>query len=323
MIEKLGKLLSAIKNNWGKFILFLVFVLVFVFVLFPLDDLGDLVSSQVAKLTNNSIYVRFDKMGISIVPQPGMQLKQVYIETTNLAPLSAQELTLAPSIPGLLQQKPFGHFSAHGFMKGSVDVKLGSGKRSDNNIERYQMDVNIANLSLLEIRRLVNLPVLLRGQLSMDLTNSQMDPSFSEQPEGDVVLKIDKFELPASNLQTPMGGLTLPELKLGQVSLKGRLSAGRLTIMDGTIGREGDEIFGHIKGNLQITISKNGGILTPLLGGYSFDIDLNIKRSFQDKAALFLAFVDGYKTQTPDGGQYRIKISAANFMVPPSMGALR
>ena len=323
MIEKLLQFFKAIKNNWGKFILFLVFVLVFVFVLFPLDDLGDLVSSQVAKLTNNSIYVRFDKMGISILPQPGMQLKQVYIETTNLAPLSAQELTLSPSIPGLLSQKPFGHFSAHGFMKGSVEVKVGSGKRSDNNVERYQLDVTLANLSLIEIRRLINLPVLLRGQISMDLTNGQIDPSFTEQPEGDIILKVDKFELPASNLQTPMGGLTLPELRLGQILIKGRLSGGRINIIDGIIGREGDEIFGHVKGNLGMTIMNNGGILTPQLGAYSFDIDLKVKRSFQDKAALFLSFIDTYKTQLPDGGQYRIKISGANFMMPPSMGALR
>ncbi len=323
MIERLSQLLKDIKNNSGKFFLFLVFVLVFLFVLFPLDDLGDLVSSQVAKITNNSIYVRFDKMGISIIPQPGMELKQVYIETSNLAPLSAQELTLSPSIPGLLQQKPFGHFSVRGFMKGALDLKVSSGKRSENSVERYQMDLNLTNFSLLEVRRLVNLPILLRGQMSLSLLEGQIDPTFTEQPESNVTLKIDKFELPASNLQTPMGGLTLPELKLGQISLKGKLSGGRLNITEGVIGNEGDEIFGQIKGNLGITIVKNGSLFTPVISNYSVDVDLKVKRSFQDKAALFLAFLDLYKTSLPDGAQYRMKISAANLMMPPTVNALR
>ncbi len=323
MIERLSQLLKAIKNNIGKFFIFLVFVLVFLFVLFPLDDLGDLVSSQVAKLTNNSIYVRFDKMGISIIPQPGMELKQVYIETSNLAPLSAQELTLSPSIPGLLQQKPFGHFSVRGFMKGALDLKIGSGKRSENSVERYQMDLNLTNFSLLEVRRLVNLPILLRGQMSLNLLEGQIDPTFTEQPESNVTLKIDKFELPASNLQTPMGGLTLPELKLGKIYLKGKLSGGRLNITEGVIGNEGDEIFGQIKGNLGITIVKNGSLFTPVISNYSVDVDLKVKRSFQDKAALFLAFLDLYKTPLPDGAQYRMKISAANLMIPPTVNALR
>ena len=159
--------------------------------------------------------------------------------------------------------------------------------------------------------------------MNLDLANAQIDPAFTEQPEADITLKIDKFELPASNLQTPMGAVTLPELKLGQISLKGRLSGGRLNITDGIIGREGDEIFGHIKGNLGITITNNNGTLSPLFGGYNLDIDLKVKRSFQDKAALFLSFVDAYKNPLPDGGQYRIKISAVNFMMPPSIGALR
>ena len=322
MIERLSQFLRGIKNNLGKFFLFLIFVVVFVFALFPLDDLGDLVSSQVAKLTHNSIYVRFDKMGLSIVPQPGMQLKQVYIETTSLAPLSAQELTLSPSIPGLLQQKPFGHFSARGFMKGTVDVSVGGGKRSENGVERYGLDINLANFSLAEVRRTLNLPLPLRGQASLDLANGQVDPTFVEQPETDLTLKVDRFELPASNLQTPVGPITLPELKLGQILLKGRMARGRLTITEGLIGREGDEVVGSIKGNMGLSVTNTGGVLIPVVSNYSLDIDLKIKKSLQDRAT-FLGFLDGYKTPLADGGQYRIKISGANLMAPPHMVLLR
>ncbi len=45
-----------------------------------------------------------------------------------------------------------------------------------------------------------------------------------------------------------MGPLTLPDLKLSTVELKGRLAAGRFVIETGTIGKPGDELYGTIKG---------------------------------------------------------------------------
>jgi type II secretion system protein N len=322
----LGKILSAIKNNWGKFFVFLFCVMVFLFVLFPLDDLGDFVSAQITKYVPKT-YVRFDKMGISLIPQPGVQLKQVYVETGDLPPLAAQELTLTPSMGALLSNKPYGHFSAKGFMKGSVDVKTGSGKRSEAGVDRIQLDVSAENLSLFDMKGLLNLPVVMRGQLSMDLKNGQIDPKFGEQPEMDISMKIEKFDLPAANVQTAMGPITLPEIKIGQILVTGRLYSGRITITEAKIGKEGDEIFGNIKFNMGLTLNMvrdgQNEYFVPTMGNYNAEVDLKVKKSFQDRASLPWFLLDQYKTALPDGSQFRIKISGANFMSNPTIGVLQ
>ncbi|MGZ3748559.1 MAG: type II secretion system protein GspN, partial [Pseudobdellovibrionaceae bacterium] len=146
---------------------------------------------------------------------------------------------------------------------------------------------------------------------------------FTEQPDMDVKLNLNQFELPPSNISTPMGPLTLPDLKLSSVELKGRLAGGKLIIENGQIGKDGDELRGNITGNMEVTLANGGGGFSPILGGYTFNVNLRAKRNFQDRAALFLSFIDAYKTATAEGAEYKFKISAASTLVPPSIGAAR
>jgi len=141
--------------------------LVFVFLLFPFDDLSDLISSQVAKLTNNALYVQFERLKMSLIPTPGVQMKQVHIESLTTPTLSASELTITPSVTGLIQQKPYGNISAKGFLKGDVILNMGKGTRSDNGVERQRIDVSAKKVSLHDLRELANLPVHLKGQLNL------------------------------------------------------------------------------------------------------------------------------------------------------------
>ncbi|MNJ98550.1 hypothetical protein D3C87_163170 [compost metagenome] len=321
-MENVFKFFRMLKNNKGRIFVMIMSAVVFLFVLFPFDDMSDLISSQVSKLTNNSVYLQFERMKLSLFPQPGVKMDHVYIESLKTPALTAQELVITPSVTGLIQQKPFGHVSAKGFLKGDVDLQVAKGARSDNGIERHKIDVKAKKISLNDIRELANLPILLKGQLNLE-TTALADLSFQEQPEVELNMTINQFELPPSNVNTPMGPLTLPDLKLSTVELKGRLSAGRFIIETGTIGRPGDELSGTIKGNIGLTIVNQGGRFGQQIGAYNFDIDLRTKRSFQDRAALFLSFIDGFKTPTADGAQYKFKVSASNPMMPPSIGAAR
>lgn len=321
-MENVFKFFRMLKANKGRLFVMVASAIVFVFLLFPFDDLSDLISSQVSKLTNNSVYLQFERMKLSLFPQPGMKMDRVYIESLRTPALTAQELVITPSVTGLIQQKPYGHVSAKGFLKGDVDLQVNKGPRSDNGIERQKIEVKAQKISLNDVRELANLPVLLKGQLNLE-TTALADLSFQEQPEVELNMVINQFELPPSNVNTPMGPLTLPDLKLSTVELRGRLSAGRFIIETGTIGRPGDELTGTIKGNIGITIQNQGGRFAQQIGAYNFDIDLKTKRSFQDRAALFLTFIDGFKTPTADGAQYKFKVSASNPMMPPSIGAVR
>lgn len=321
-MDQLRQLLKTIGQSKGKLFVMVASALVFTFLLFPFDDLSDLISSQVSKLTNNSVYVQFEKLKMSVFPQPGVQMNQVYIESLRTPAISAQELVITPSVTGLIQQKPYGHVSAKGLLKGDVDLSVGKGSKTENGVERHKIEVSAKKVSLHDLKEMANLPVLLKGQLNLEST-ALADLTFQEQPDVELNMSINQFELPPANVNTPMGPLTLPDIKLSSVELKGRLAAGQFVIESGTIGKPGDELYGTIKGRIGLTIVNRGSSFGHQIGAYNIEVDLKAKRSFQDRAVLFLTFIDGYKTPTAEGAQYKFKVSATNPMMPPSIGAVR
>jgi type II secretion system protein N len=333
-VNKISGVFAAIKNNWGKFILFLLLIPVFAVMIFPLDDLGDFVSAQVSAVTGNKVYVRFDHLGLSVVPQPGMKLKQVYVEGLNFPGISVAELTFSPSIAGLIKSKPYyGHLSADGVLRGRVSIDIGNGKRTEDGAERIGIDAKINKVSLLMIKDLAQLPVTLRGDLSLNIDEGQVEPTFKVQPDVPISVTIDKFELPSTTLPVA-GGVTLPEIHLSKVVLTGRLSGGRLSIQNGTIGDANDEIHGTVKGSIGLTIQNVAGqgdvALVPVFGNYDLELDLTLKKSFQEKAGVYLTMADTWlsnysvaPSSTNDGVKYKFKISGQNFVGFPQFSALR
>ncbi len=305
-----------------KFVICAASILLFGFLLFPFGDLSDLVSAQVSKLTNGQVYLQFDNLRMSVFPETGIAFDQVYLEGQGIPALKADQLVFTPSISSLIYQKPAGSVSATGFLKGEIEASLKPGTKSDNGVERQKITLSAKKLSLADIRELAQLPILMTGSATFQ-TSGMMDLTFQEQPDMDLTLKIDDLVLPPSNVQTLMGPLTLPDLKLGSVELKGRLAGGQFLIEEGVIGKETDELRGKIKGSLGLQIQNRNGSFFPVMSNYSFDIDLSVKKSFQDKANLFLTFIDNYKTPLADGAQFKFKISAPDMQSPPNMSALR
>lgn len=321
-MDQVKKFFQLIGQHKGKFVLMIFSAVVFAVLLFPFSDLGDLVSSQVSKMTNNQVYLQFDKLRMSLFPETGVALDEVYLEAQAFPPLKSRELVFTPSVSSLINQKPAGTVALRGFLNGDVEASLKPGLKTENGIERQKVTLNAKKLSLAQLRELAQLPVMIKGNLDVD-SQALADFTFQEQPDMDVVLKIDKFELPPATVQTMMGPITLPDLKLSAVELKGRLSAGRFQIEEGVIGKSPDEINGTIKGGIALTIQNRNGQMAPIVGAYDFAIDLNIKKGFQDRAALFLSFVDQFKTPTADGARYAFKLNATSPQLPPSMSALR
>lgn len=321
-MDQLRTFLRLIQESKGKIFLMVVSALVFAFLIFPFDDLTDLISSQVSKLSRNTVYLQFDSLNVSLVPTPGVEMDNVYIESVRFPGVSVKELLINPSISGLIQQQPFGSISAKGILKGDIDIKVSKGNKTENGIERQKLEVVAKKISLNDIREIANLPVLLKGQVHLTST-AIADLTFQEQPDVELDLTIQQFELPPSNVETMMGPLTLPDLKLTSVELRGRLAAGRFVIENGTLGKPGDELYGTIKGNIALNLTNRGGQIIPQAGAYNFDIDLRAKKSLQDRAALFLSFIDSYKTNTSDGAQYKFRVSATNPMMPPNIGNVR
>jgi type II secretion system protein N len=318
-------LLSWIKKifNWLwqsklRLGLMLACLVIFVFLLFPYDDLSDLVSGQVATATKNSVFLQFDKLRLSLFPQPGLKMNKVFIETLSMPGLSVEELTLTPSISAFISQQPHGRLAAKGLLKGQVEVKVGDGGKSERGTELTSLQLQAQKLSLQELKQIVKLPMMIKGQLDLE-TNGKLDLLFQEQPNVQLNMKIQKFEMPAGNFSTEMGDIPMPEIKLSDIELKGKVSDGRLLIESGKFGGPNEDLNGTIKGSIQLSLRNYGTGVVPEFGSYSFDIDFLPSAALREKAGLYLSFLSSY-TQ---GSRYRMKISGSSFGAPPQMSPLR
>jgi type II secretion system protein N len=326
MFDMIKKFFRAVVNSKLKILVAFLSLLIFLVVLFPVNDLADLVSSQVAQLTKNQVFLQFDDLQMSIFPSPGLKVSQVHVETPTLPPLAAQEIKVAPSIAGLIAQQPYGTVNAKGLFGGDVVINVKSGARSDNGVARQRVELTANRLNLQDLRELGHIPVMIKGKLDVNSV-ALVDLTFAEQPDVELTMSINQFEIPPSTLASEMGDLAVPEIKVSRVDLKGRLAAGKIIIENGVIGKDGDDLQGTITGNLGLTFAKsefnpNGGV-QPVLGGYSLNLDLRPSRRLQESASSMLSFLDSYKTTAGDGIHYKLKVSGDSFRAPPSLGVLR
>lgn len=309
-------------NKW-KIILTIWFTVFFAFILFPFSDLNDLISAQISKLTQNKVFVQFEQMHINPIG-PTLSLEKLFVESGNMPAITTEEISISPSLSSLISKQPEGSISATGFLKGSVDLHLKSGPKTESGLPRSKMDVQAKNISLKEVRDLAQLPMPLKGNLNITAT-ALADLTFTEQPEADLILTVAQFEMPSSSVNlSDMGRVNLPELKFSNVELKGKLANGKFTIENGKLGNSKNDLYGDIKGEMTLTFQNLNGQVTPFFGGYNLDLNLKASSSFKERAKFFLSFLDGYKSETGDGGaQYKFKIQAMAAGMPPQFTPLR
>ncbi|MFZ3229409.1 MAG: type II secretion system protein GspN [Pseudobdellovibrio sp.] len=301
-------------NKW-KIVLTAWFTLIFIFILFPFNDLNDLISAQISKLTQNKIFVQFDRMNLSPIG-PKISLEKIFVESGSTPTITADDVSVSPSLSSLISKQPEGTITASGILKGDVEIRLKSAAKSESGLARSKLDIQAKNLSLKEIRDLAQLPMPLRGTLSITST-ALADLTFTEQPEAEMAIAILKFEMPSSSVAlADMGRVNLPELKFATVELKGKLANGKFIIENGKLGNNKDELYGDIKGDLSVTFQNRDGQITPILGGYNIDLNLKATTAFKERAKFFLTFLDGYKSEVADGTQYKFKIQALAGMPP-------
>ena len=320
--EKITTPLIYVFRHQKKVILAaIVAMFVFAVLLFPYDDLADKVTDLISKSSQNQVFLQFDELGLGFFP-PALKLSKVVLEAQFLpGTLKASHGTLAPSIAGLLAFKPGFSVSIEDVMKGDVHLTYRAGKKINDSTQLQKVDLTLSKIDLKSLAQFASLPLIPNGQLSADF-NADFDTNFAEQPEADLQLQIGKFSLPASTIATVLGPLGLPATALSKIQLKGSLKGGELVIDDGVLGTPGETINGRFKGRIAMRLVRYGSQLQPEFGGYEFKVDLNLDRTSEKNLALFLSFIDKYKTITGTGSRYALKISAPNMQVPPTPGPL-
>ncbi|MBX9768138.1 MAG: hypothetical protein K2X47_12770, partial [Bdellovibrionales bacterium] len=96
-----------IKKILKQLLIFLLFSLIFFVAIFPLGDVSDIVTKIVHEQTQKQVFVTFNDLGLTAVPQPGLKLEGVeLVMPFFIEPLKVGGLVVSPSLLGILSFQP-------------------------------------------------------------------------------------------------------------------------------------------------------------------------------------------------------------------------
>ncbi len=307
MLEAFKKLLALVWEQKWKGVIILTLIPVFALFLFPVDDLSDMITTQVAQQTRNQVYVQFDKIELGFLPL-SVRLEKLSLDLPGLPTLNVNEVQVSPSLINLLLQKPAGSVTAEGLFRGKAEFSMSPGRKLEGGSQTQDLEFDAKNIQLSDLRQFLKLPVALRGRVDIKL-KGYADLSFTAPPDINIELQSSELELNSSTVNTVMGPLNLPDVKLNRLNFKGRLSNNQLLVEDTVIGRETDEINGNVNGQLGLEIKPMQGGIVPLIGAYNYKIDLKIQKSLEDRARLFLMMVETHKRPEGVDSRYRFTLT--------------
>ncbi len=281
-----------------KKILFLLGCILFWFlVLFPYDDLSDFVTLKVTQATQSRVYLQFDGLSFGLMPQLGIMMDQVMVETAFAPPISMKTLGMAPKL-SMIFGIPGGKIKAYDIFGGNAIVDIGPSNELEIQGQELNLNINLDDVALKELSKFIKqatqAPLNMSGTTNLQ-SQVYVDPTFKTQPQGQVEMQIEKLEIPSSNLSLQGMSMPLPALKLSNVKLRGSLKDGILNIKEGKIGsgEKNDNLYGEVTGDLEMRIVTGGKVL---LTGYNLRVNLNISDNLKRQLSTVLGFVDLYKS---------------------------
>lgn len=279
MSKLLGPLLSIFRYHKKKIVLTFSLFVVFFFLLFPFNDLGDFVQNYVSTATAGQVLLSFDKMGVSMLPQPGVSLDSVSIDAQGYPNLKADRVSASLSIPALLNFSLGLRASARGLLGGEVDVST-RGTKSAQNKPLQKINLSAEQIDLAAISNLAQSPVQIKGRLASTIS-AEVDPTFASQPKGNLTLKGLGIIVPETLI--PMMGETLPQLNFNTVDVQASAEKGILKIEKLVIGKSGEDLYANVTGNVELDIIARGGSPQPYFKGYDLQVRLELNENTQKR----------------------------------------
>lgn len=309
----MSALFSPIRNLFRfhklKVLGILAFALVFTLLFFPYDDLSDLVTAKVSQITNNTVYLQFDSLGLGFAP-PSVAMDEVVVETQTLPSIKAGHLSATPLLMGLLTGKPGGSVDAENLFGGVVAADYREGDKPAKGSEATKIvGIDAKGLKLPELSKFLRdanvAPLSLQGVLDLS-TNVTVDPLFNTQPNGDVEMKITNLVFPTQSLPVMGMKVAIPELKLGVTKLTAKMENGSLNISDFSFGND-KTVSGKVSGQLKVAFQRSNAGVTPMIGVYDLKVSLKMPPDFAQANQQGLNFaygmMPGVRPQLgPDGG---------------------
>lgn len=335
MIQSLATAIANVfKFHKLKIAVAILSAMIFAVLIFPYDDLSGLLSSVIARGTQNQVYVQFDKLGIDIIPSPGLSLENVEIDTPLANGIEAGSLTLSPSIPSLLVAKLGITTRLTDFLNGRFSLSYNS-KNSLTSVDGSgDYEISGENLDLSRVAKVMNLELPLRGRISIDAEGS-IDLKFEEPARADFDVTGEQVQLMPTMLNIPnFGPMNLPGLTLSQMSAKGRFlpqerggtrnqMAQELVLEEVILGTEKDPLQARVRGKVQVNLLRSAAGIRALPGSYELRIQITARPAAQKDFGLFLSFLDSHKKETAAGSLYQFRVAANSTTQPPAITTLQ
>jgi len=321
-MASLAPIINFLRTQWPKIIFSLFSAVFFFFIFFPYDDLSDFVTGQVAKLSQNQVFIQFDGMGLSFIPSPAIKLSDVELDMANLPTLKAGSIDLAPSIASFLSFRTGMDARAENFLNGNVDLSFREGDKLDDGERIKNISIQAEQIEMSKVMSLISAPINLKGSANTVLEVS-IDPSFRQQPDGELELSVSKMRLPPSTIPTQLGPISLPQIEFSKFEIKGRLVGSELIINDTFFGSTQDDIHGKLRGKMGVTINKRGLSIQPRFSSYDLKVEFFVKDSMERQLSAFLGLIDSkYKNRTNVGTRYAFRAAGSGFGSTPRFSTI-
>ena len=317
-------------GNIGKVLFVTVAIVGFFILLFPLGDLSDFVSTKILQSTRNSVYVQFKNLSFNPATMT-LKLEEVELDTPVAQEMKVGTLSASPSILDLIRKKPSGTLVAENFLGGSTRLEIRSQGPYTESPLVSQISLNMDQVSLQDVHKLLQTPMDLSGQLQLqtqvsveleNMASAGAPPQFALKglQDGDLSIIIKKFKMPATTINVPqMGRLGLPLVELNNVEFKAKMQQGKITIESGKFGSPSDEMFGTIRGDLSIMNPIPPGTpMQMLFQSYHITLEITAKQAFKERAALFLAFLKEIEKDPSGLSRYQQTFSFGGVGLPPN-----
>lgn len=295
-----------------RIFLFVVLYLVFFVSLFSFNDLSAVIKQNIVKASGNSLYLDFESLSLTPLPRPGLKATQVQVVMPNAPEIQMESASIAPAwsrIFDLISGRPAGSVYAEGLYQGVLDASVvPSGVIKDD--QAMAISVNYSGMDLGPLTKSLNqknkLPFVAQGTGQL-IANIDMSPKMTPQPEGQVSLQLNDASLSPFSVKTAFGDLPLPGLGLKTVDLQGDLRGGRFTIKKGTLGAPSDNLYGQIKGTVDVKFNPN--FRGQRVSLYDLQVELNFKRTLKEELGAMLAFISQFEQKTLNGSKYSFRVS--------------
>ena len=314
-MEKVPK---KVLMRWFRYILlFLGCYVLFFLMVFNYQDL----ETEITKVASQQgAYLQFNDLSLGLFPTPSVQLKDLVVTLRQTPEIQMDEVVARPHIPSFLAFKQGVSTDIKGFLGANIEAQLKQTGVTEDNQPLFAFEADVSGLNIEEalstFAPTLRLPLIASGQINAVLKGSspqQMD----RNTESEFSLTSNNVNLKNIVLDTPLGPLQMPDVKLSQLNLVGRLVNQELIIEESRIGGDGDLVRARIKGQVPVDFGRRG----PQLAGYNLKVEVRLSSQGVNEIKARVGDVFGLlqPSQTAGGSAptYTLNLQSSSMYRPP------